>query len=269
MQTADSRPHFHLILVANTPKHRGFLNDDASFTLMGRIAARCTLDPIWWRAIEVAIKLGCTMNIVDIALLCSSQPSIFLRPSRFRQVADLSSAFFEDPLSDHLTLTNAFDAYTQAHQLHQQENGPKFDLAGWCLHHGLNMGALEKVHKERLGLGRWLNAIHKGPLDITIPRTRAPATDAMRVRKALAIAFCTQTAIRRKEDEYRTVHGNASALLSQHSSLVQGNHEWIIYDHFHKAGGKQYLQIVTAIDPEWLVVRIPHPSSTSSTSSAQ
>ncbi|KAH8122227.1 P-loop containing nucleoside triphosphate hydrolase protein [Trichoderma asperelloides] len=235
----------------------GFLNDDASFTLSGRIAARCTLDPIWWRAIEVGIKIGCTMNIVDIALLCSSERSIFLRPPGFQQVADLMKAFFADPLSDHLTLANAFDAYMQARQLHQQGNGPKFDLAGWCFDHALNIGALEEVCRARLSFGNFLNDTDKGSKNIKIPRTRAPATDTARVRKALAIAFCTQTAIRRTEDAYRTVHGNASALLSPHSSLVEGNHEWVIYDTFHKTGGKQYLQIVTAIDPEWLVIDLP------------
>lgn len=170
-------------------------------------------------------------------------------------------AFFADPLSDHLTLANAFDAYMQARQLHQQENGPKFDLAGWCFDHALNIGALEEVCRARLNFGNFLNDIDKGSKNIKIPRTRAPATDTARVRKALAIAFCAQTAIRRTEDAYRTVHGNASALLSPHSSLVEGNHEWIIYDTFHKTGGKQYLQIVTAIDPEWLVVSVSYSSS--------
>lgn len=159
------------------------MNDDASFTLSGRIAARCTLDPIWWRAIEVGIKLGCTMNIVDIALLCSSETSIFLRPPGFQQVADLMKAFFADPLSDHLTLANAFDAYMQARQLHQQENGPKSDPAGWCFDHALNIGALEEVCRARLNFGNFLNDIDKGSKNIKIPRTRAPATDTARVRE--------------------------------------------------------------------------------------
>lgn len=230
------------------------MTDDAASTFSGRLAAMFPVEPIWWRAIEIAIKLGCTLNIVDIALLCTSQPSIFLRPSGFRQAAGPSRTAFEDPLSDHLTLANAFNAYLQARQLYVQESGPKFDLAGWCLYHGLNMRALEQVCESRDDLESFLENLDNGPNNIRIPFTRAPATDATIVRKALAIAFCTQTAIRRKGDEYRTVHGNASALLSSHSSLVQGNHEWIMYDDFHKAGGMQYLQIATAIDPEWLVV---------------
>lgn len=197
------------------------------------------------------------MNIVDIALLCSSQTSIFLNPSAYREIANFGSAFFKDSISDHLTLANAFDAYMLARELYQQENGFKFDLGDWCFDNGLNIGALEEVRKARLSFGNFLNDIDKGPHNIKIPRTRAPAGDATRVRKALAIAFCTQTAIHRTEDVYRTIHENTSALLSPHSSLVEGNYEWVIYDTFRTTGGKQYLQTVTTIDPKWLMVRIP------------
>lgn len=141
---------------------------------------------------------------MDIALLCSSQTSIFSHPSGFRQVTDLNRAFFQDPLSDHLTLANAFDAYMLARELHEQENGYNFDVGDWCFDRGLDMS--------------FLKIVHQNPLDIKIPKTRAPATDTGRIRKALAIAFCTQTAIRRKDDEHCTVHDNAFALLSPHSS---------------------------------------------------
>ncbi|KAM0514559.1 hypothetical protein ACHAPE_006855 [Trichoderma viride] len=234
------------------------ISDRVMPTIPGYLATQCPVEPIWWRAIIVASKLGCTLNIVDIALLCSSQPSIFLRQSKSREAVDLSRVSFEDPLSDHLTLANAFNAYMQVRQLYEQENGPKFDLAGWCLYHGLNMRALEEVCKSRDNLEDFLRQPIKYLKDINILWTRAPDTDTTRVRRALAIAFCTQTAIHRTGDEYRTVHGNTSALLSSQSSLIQGNHEWIMYDSLHKTTGKQYLQIVTAIDTEWLVASIPY-----------
>jgi hypothetical protein len=78
------------------------------------------------------------------------------------------------------------------------------------------------------------------------------------VQKALAIAFCTQAALNRTGDVYRTVHENTPGLLSTLSSLVDGSYEWITYTTFHRSGGKQYLQIATAINAEWLAVRSPH-----------
>ncbi|KZL66600.1 pre-mRNA splicing factor ATP-dependent RNA helicase PRP43 [Colletotrichum tofieldiae] len=230
----------------------GFLNDDAALTQSGRLAAKCPLDPIWYRAIQAGTKIGCAMNIVDIALLCSSQSPIFMRPAQYRQVADLAKTAFAHPLSDHLTLTNAFDAYMQARRIHQQVNGPKFDLGIWCTDHFLNMQALEQVRIARLELGHFLANVAK------IPPTRTSIVDMTSVRKALAIAFHTHSAIHRTGDEYRTVHENTPALLSPLSSLVGGNYEWIVYTNFFTGGARQYLQIATAIKAEWLVeARLP------------
>jgi pre-mRNA-splicing factor ATP-dependent RNA helicase DHX15/PRP43 len=114
--------------VTDIEKNRGFLKDDAALTPSGRLAARCPLDPIWYRAIEAGAELGCAMDIVDIALLCSSQATIFMRPAQYRQVADLAKTAFAHPLSDHLSLANAFNAYMHVRRIHQKEIGPKFDL---------------------------------------------------------------------------------------------------------------------------------------------
>ncbi|KDN62326.1 putative pre-mRNA-splicing factor ATP-dependent RNA helicase prp43 [Colletotrichum sublineola] len=225
----------------------GFLKDDAAPTQSGRLAAKCPLDPVWYRAIEAGAKLGCSMNIVDIALLCNSQSSIFLRPPQYRQVADVARTAFAHPLSDHLTLTNAFDAYMQVRRIHQQENPPKFDLGVWCTDHFLNMEALEQVRIARQRLSPFLSDVAK------IPPTSASVMDTTSVRKALAIAFHTHSAIHHTGDEYRTVHENTPALLSPLSFLVGANYEWIVYTNFHMGGGKQYLQIATAIKAEWLV----------------
>lgn len=188
------------------------------------------------------------MEIVDIALLCSSQTPIFMRPAQYRQVADLAKTAFAHPLSDHLTLTNAFNAYMHVRRVHEQENDPEFDLGDWCIDHGLNMRALEDVRNARLEITQFLE-------DSKIPPSRVSITDLTTVRKALAIAFCTHTALHYTGDVYRTVHENTPALLSPFSSLVGSNYEWVVYTTFHTSGGKQYLQTVTAINAEWLVVR--------------
>lgn len=74
-------------------QNRGFLKDDAAITPSCRLAARCPMDPIWYRAIEVGVSLGCSMDIVDIALLRSSRADIFLRPDQYRR----SQIWPEDP----------------------------------------------------------------------------------------------------------------------------------------------------------------------------
>lgn len=99
-------------------------------------------------------------------------------------------------------------------RIHQQVNGPKFDLGVWCLRQFLDMRALEEVRRARLDMGPFLQTVAK------IAPTHTSIRDMTSVRKALAIAFCTHTAIHRTGDEYGTVHKNTPALLSPLSCLV-------------------------------------------------
>lgn len=135
-------------------------------------------------------------------------------------------------------------------QLNEREGLPKVDLERWCIRHGLNIQALEDAEGERAELGAFLEDTCK------ITPSRASITDMTSVRKALAVAFCTHAAIHRSGDTYRTVHENTPALLSPHSSLVGSNYEWVVYTVFRTTGGKQYLEIATAINAEWLVVSL-------------
>jgi pre-mRNA-splicing factor ATP-dependent RNA helicase DHX15/PRP43 len=79
----------------------------------------------------------------------------------------------------------------------------------------------------------------------------------LNIRKALALGFFNQAAIYRpgRKDVYKTINTNQWALISPESALIQGNHEWIIYDKFIQSS-KQYLRTVTAIQPEWLLVSL-------------
>jgi pre-mRNA-splicing factor ATP-dependent RNA helicase DHX15/PRP43 len=233
--------------VTDITKNREFLDDDAKLTVSGRHAAHCPLDPIWYRAIETGAEFGCSLDIVDIAVLCSSQTSIFLRPSGYQQVGDLLRTKFSHPLSDHISLLNAFNAYILARDERKEPNNSEESLVDWCMENALNMGALEEALLTRTRLSRFLKFTAK------IKASWASVTDMISIRKALAIAFCTHTAIHRTGDAYRTVHENTPALLSPLSSLTGRNHEWVMYTNLHKSGGKQQLQIATVIDPEWLV----------------
>ena len=75
------------------------------------------------------------MDIVDIAVLCSSQKPIWAQVPGYQQVADVSRAAFATFPSDHLALANAFNLYMRAREKHQEETPPKFDLGTWCKLH--------------------------------------------------------------------------------------------------------------------------------------
>lgn len=80
-------------------------------------------------------------------------------------------------------------------------------------------------------------------------------TDTAIVRKALAVAFCTRTAIYHGPgDEYRTVPKNVSVRLEPRSALVNKSLPWIVYTSLTMISNKHYLEVASPIEAEWLVV---------------
>ncbi|KAM6520755.1 hypothetical protein FSOLCH5_005535 [Fusarium solani] len=57
-------------------------------------------------------------------------------------------------------------------------------------------------------------------------------------------------------DIYKTYHGHHTAGISPDSCLVGMEWEWVICLTF-SSSGVQYLRMVTAVDPEWLMVCLP------------
>ena len=153
--------------------------------------------------------------------------------------------------SDHLALVQAFNMYLRARE---KKEGVEFDLAAWCRLLFLDIDVLEGVRKTRDRLGPSFQHIAK------LPATRASATD--RTSISLAISFCTQAAIYQAgQDEYRTVHEDVAVRLAPrstlvNSALVNGDDEWVVYASLTMSGGTVSLETDTAIDAEWLVVRL-------------
>ncbi|VUC31787.1 unnamed protein product [Clonostachys rosea] len=198
----------------------GFLEDDGKITRSGRLAAKCPLSPAWYRAIEIGADLGCSTEIVDIAISCSSQNSIFVRPPEaLINVAEAARGAFMHPMSDHITLLNAFNAYMHTRRMLEGEEDLETALRHWCMVNFLSMEALEEVHLARRTSNTKIKAFY------------ALATNELSIAKTLATAFFTHIAIH---------HTDA-------------DHEWVVYTSLLLSGGKQYLQQATAISAELLV----------------
>lgn len=191
--------------------------------------------------------------MVSIAALLSTRRTVFLRPYSHRHVADLACQQFGHALSDHMSLLNAFYAYCGL--LKEVEAGLDVDVEDWCTDHFLSHAALEDALEIEGKIRDFLRE-HRLIKAISTP-FRSPQYDT-NIRKALARGFCTQTAFHEAGDVYRTVHRGDHALLSRTSALLDKNHQWVVYHRFQLvAHCRQYLEVVTAIKPEWLVVGPP------------
>lgn len=226
---------------------RAFLNDQGTITKPGMLAETLTLHPSWYRAIAEANQLGCGQDMVDIALLCSSQKPIYVLHPAVRRSSVEAKRIFQVEASDHINMAVAFNAYMRVRKL--QEDGADIDLDEWCEIHFLNKAALETVRLDRLKLATILAS-----KKMKLSPNRASIMDTTSIRKALARAFPTHAAILSWGDRYKTVHENTDALLDPYSALVHRQCEWVVYTSLSLAGDKTFMRQVTAVEAEWLVV---------------
>ncbi|KAI1851198.1 hypothetical protein JX266_003273 [Neoarthrinium moseri] len=225
-------------------KDMGFLDQHAKITAQGRQAAESPIDPIWYHTILKGITYGCAMEMIAIAALSSTQNSIFVRPFEYRYAADIiGRPQFAHPFSDHITLLNAYSAWSQL--------ANNVDKASWCEAHGLSDRILREVGSIHRQLRfSFTSLLNKGDLQ---PAKFSDPAFVTNIRKALAAGLFFQSAIRIKgEDRYKTVPQNFEALLSPESALVGAQHEWIVFTEF-KMSAKQYLTTCTRVEPEWIM----------------
>ncbi|KAF5567982.1 ATP-binding protein PRP16 [Fusarium napiforme] len=232
----------------------GYLAEDSSITIKGKMAAKLRIHPAWYNAFAEASSLGCSDEMITIAALENTQQSMFLRPQPFRYAADLAHQRFSCPVSDQMSLMNAFHSYIRTKNQFQTLMGKAAaDKAvdEWCAHAFLNRGVLEEAVRLRKQLKESFTSLFDQ--EPTVSDFTSPDYD-VNIRKALARSFFYRSAIRDPggTDWYKTVHGNWPAGLHPDSSLVGINHEWVVYGGFSYSA-YQYLSSVTAVDPEWLI----------------
>ncbi|KAG5799029.1 hypothetical protein H9Q69_001970 [Fusarium xylarioides] len=231
----------------------GYLAEDGSITIKGKMAAKLPIHPAWYNAFAESVSLGCSDEMITIAALENTQQSMFLLPQPFRYTADLAHQRFSCPVSDQMSLMNAFHSYVRTKNQFQALMGKDADKAvdEWCAHAFLNRSVLEEAARLRKQLKESFKSLFDQ--EPVVSDFTSPDYDVS-IRKALARSFFYRSAIRDPggTDWYRTVHGNWPADLHPDSSLVGSNHEWVVYVGF-SCSAYQYLSSVTAVDPEWLI----------------
>ena len=161
-------------------------------------------------------------------------PTIFYRPKEREEDSDAAREKFFAPESDHLTLLNVYHQW--------RKNGYRTD---WCTKHFIHGKAMKKVKEVRTQL-----------LDICKQlkmRVETCGTDWDRVRKAICSAYFMNACKMKTIAEYVNMRNGMPCHLHPSSALygmgVQPEH--IVY-HELVMTSKEFMQCVTAVDPEWL-----------------
>lgn len=218
------------------------LDDDGNLTQLGRLASGFPLDPALAVMLISSPEFYCSNEILSITALLSV-PQVFTRPASQRKRADEMKALFTHPDGDQLTLLNVYHAFKGA--------DAQANLKQWCHDHFLSLRSLQSADNVRMQLLRIMEREE-------IEMISTPFDDKKyyeNIRRALCAGFFMQVAKKETQGKsvYTTIKDNQSVLLHP-STVLAHDAEWVLYNEFVLTT-KNYIRTVTAVKPEWLLVR--------------
>lgn len=210
----------------------GALNNVGSLTELGWKMAEFPLDPPLAKMLLMGEQLGCIDEVLTIVSMLSV-PTVFFRPKDREEESDAAREKFFVPESDHLTLLNVYQQW--------KSNDYRGD---WCNDHFLQVKALRKAREVRSQL---LDILKQ--LKITL--TSTPDWDV--VRQAICSAYFHNSAKQKGIGEYVNTRNGMPCHLHPSSALYGLGYtpEYVVY-HELLLTTKEYMQCVTAVEPQWL-----------------
>ncbi|KAM0787222.1 hypothetical protein ACM66B_006460 [Microbotryomycetes sp. NB124-2] len=211
----------------------GALDNTGELTALGRKMANFPMDPALAKMLIVSVERRCSAEVLTIVSMLSV-PSVFYRPKERQEEADAIREKFFVPESDHLTLLHV---YTQ-----WKSNGYRDD---WAAKHFLHPKTLRKAREVRTQL---LDIMKHQKLDI-IPC----GTDWDVIRKTICAAYFHQAARVKGIGEYQHVRTGVPMHLHASSALFGLGFlpDFTVY-HELVLTSKEYMNIVTSVEPTWL-----------------
>jgi pre-mRNA-splicing factor ATP-dependent RNA helicase DHX38/PRP16 len=223
----------------------GALDGAGRLTAGGRHMAEFPLDPPLARLLLAGARLGCAADAATVVSMLSV-PTVFFRPPDRAEESDAAREKFCVPESDHLTLLNVFNQW--------HSHGRRAD---WCDKHFLQAKALRRADEVRgqiVDLLRQRGLFGGGSSSSAAAAAVKPgATDWDAVRRAVCAAYFGNAAKFKAVGEYLNCRTGAPAFLHPSSALFGLGHvpNYVVY-HELVLTTKEYMQAVTAVEPEWL-----------------
>ncbi|XQJ27335.1 pre-mRNA-splicing factor ATP-dependent RNA helicase, putative [Leishmania guyanensis] len=224
---------FHLWMLA-------FLDDTGDITEQGRQALEFPMSPVLARLLLESVKMGCALEVSRVVSMISADPkNLFELPKGREKVAQQHHSRFYSNDSDHLTLLHVFTQYVDHGRSRQ-----------WAQDHFLHAPTLARANDVCTQLMERLRKVH-------LPIQSCGHAGMDKVRYCLAKAFVLQAAQRsdRRWTEYRPLLNLGVTCAVHPASAVHARREmppYIIYNDLLLTH-KEYLVMVTAVEPEWLV----------------
>lgn len=217
-----------------------FVDDAGAITTLGQQALEFPMSPVLAKLLLESAAAGCAMEMARIVSMISADPkNLFELPKGREKTAHQHHSRFYANDSDHLTLLHIFTQYVDHGRSRQ-----------WAQDHFLHAPTLARAYDVFVQLTDRLRKLR-------LPVQSCGHAGMDTVRYCLAKAFALQAAQRsdRRWTDYRPLL-NAGVTCAVHpGSAVHARSEmppYIIYNDLLLTQ-KEYLVMVTAVEPEWLV----------------
>ena len=211
----------------------GALDNVGNLAPLGRKMVEFPLDPPLAKMLLIGDELQCVNEVLTIVSMLSV-PSVFFRPPDRAEESDAAREKFFVPESDHLTLLNVYRQW--------KSNQYRGD---WCNDHFLQVKGLRKGREVRSQL---LDILKSQKIQLS-----SCGSDWDVVRKAICSAYFHNAARLKGVGEYVNCRTGMPCHLHPSSALFGLGYtpEYIVY-HELILTTKEYMQCVTAVEPQWL-----------------
>ncbi|ORY66025.1 P-loop containing nucleoside triphosphate hydrolase protein [Pseudomassariella vexata] len=211
----------------------GALDNMGELTDLGSKMNAFPMDPPLAKLLIMSEEYGCSEEMVIIVSMLQV-PGVFYRPKERQEEADTAREKFFVPESDHLTFLHVYSQW--------KSNGHS---DGWCTRHFLHPKSLRRAKEIRDQL---LDIMKMQKMEMV-----SCGTDWDVIRKCICSGYYYQAAKVKGIGEYVNLRTSVTMQLHPTSALYGLGFlpDYVVY-HELILTSKEYMSIVTSVDPHWL-----------------
>jgi len=211
----------------------GALDNTGGLTRLGSKMVEFPVDPPLAQMLIKAEETKCSNEMLTVVAMLSV-PSIWFRPKDREEESDAAREKFFVPESDHLTLLNVYQQW--------KNNGYRND---WCNKHFIQGKGLKKGREVRAQL---MDIMKQQKIELI-----SCGQDWDVCRRSIAAAYFYQAARLKGVGEYINARNGMPCHLHPSSALYGLGYtpDYVVY-HELVMTAKEYMQCVTAVEPQWL-----------------
>lgn len=211
--------------------------DTPALTALGRKMARLPLDPKYAKIVLSAPEFGCLEEILIIVAMLSGE-SVFLNSSQKREQLLAAHSKFHAQCGDHITMLNVFNEYKT------KDKAKRWCYDNFLLERNLSYAAAVRLQLREicLSLGLQMSSCGNDPIPVV---------------KCLLTGLHKNVAELQRDNSYLIMSNRTRARIHPSSVLCGRSRPGYILFTELVATGRNYLRMVSEIEPEWIGEVVP------------